>query len=125
MITGAHTIIYSRNAQADRKFFREILKFSSVDVGDGWLIFGLPPSEVALHPSKKNDEHEFYLLCDDIEGFVAKMRRRRIRCSRVRNMGWGLLSELTLPGGGRVGVYEPKHKRPRVMYPRVKFKGRG
>jgi hypothetical protein len=76
MITGAHSIIYSKNAEADRKFLGDVLKLTNVDVGHGWLIFGLPPAEVAVHPSEKNDVHEFYLMCDDIESFIGEMAKR-------------------------------------------------
>jgi hypothetical protein len=114
-ITGAHSIIYTTNPEADRSFFRDILKLSKVDVGDGWLIFGLPPSEVAFHPSSGNEGHEFYLLCDDINSFVSEMKNHNINCSAVQNMGWGMLSQLTLPGGGTIGVYQPRHKRPKAM----------
>src|SRR3979409_1661119 len=74
MITGAHSIIYSKNPEADRDFLRDGLRLTHVDVGGGWLIFGLPPAEVAVHPSEENNQHEFYLMCDDIEAFVAQMK---------------------------------------------------
>ncbi|MEY2557854.1 MAG: hypothetical protein QOE34_1279 [Verrucomicrobiota bacterium] len=115
MITGAHSIIYSRNPEVDRAFFGDVLKLTNVDVGHGWLIFGLPPAEVAVHPGGKNGLHEFYLMCDDVEAFVAQMKKKRINCGPVRNLGWGLLSELTLPGGGKLGVYQPRHARPKAM----------
>ncbi|MCA1659387.1 MAG: hypothetical protein LC642_02425, partial [Verrucomicrobiaceae bacterium] len=85
MITGAHSIIYSTNAEADRAFFRDVLKLTNVDVGDGWLIFGLPPAEVAVHPSDKDDVHEFYLMCDDVEAFVAEMEKKDIVCGPVQD----------------------------------------
>lgn len=112
MINGAHTIIYSTNPEADRAFLRDVLGLPSVDVGDGWLIFGLPPAEVAVHPSEKNDVHELFLMCEDIEAFVAKMKEHAIPCEEVQNQGWGLLTTLTLPGGGKLGVYQPRHERP-------------
>jgi hypothetical protein len=115
MITGAHSIIYSTNAEADRAFFRDVLKLTNVDVGDGWLIFGLPPAEVAVHPSEKDDIHEFYLMCDDVEAFVAEMEKKSIMCGPVQDMGWGLLTQVTLPGGGKLGVYQPRHARPKLM----------
>jgi hypothetical protein len=115
MIIGAHSIIYSKNPDADRGFLRDVLKFPNVDVGGGWLIFGLPPAEVAVHPSAKNNIHEFYLMCDDVNGFVAEMRKRGIRCGEVQNQGWGILTTVTLPGGGKLGVYEPRHGRPKSM----------
>jgi hypothetical protein len=112
MIIGAHSIIYSKNPEADRAFLRDALGLPSVDVGDGWLIFGLPPSEVAVHPSGKNDVHELYLMCDDVEVFVAAMGKRGLLCGPVQNQGWGLLTQVTLPGGGKLGVYQPRHARP-------------
>lgn len=115
MITGAHSIIYSKDPEADRAFLRDVLKFPSVDVGEGWLIFGLPPAEVAVHPSKKNDIHEFYLMCDDVTAFVAGMKKRKVACTPVQNMGWGSLTQVMLPGGGKLGVYEPRHARPKPM----------
>lgn len=115
MIIGAHSIIYSTSPDADRAFLRDVLKLTKVDVGDGWLIFGLPPAEVAVHPSNENDVHEFYLMCDDAEAFIAEMRKRNIACGPVQNQGWGLLTQVRLPGGGRLGVYQPRHARPKAM----------
>jgi len=115
MIIGAHSIIYSKAPQADRVFLQRVLELPSVDVGEGWLIFGLPPAEVAVHPSDENDVHELYLMCDDVEAFVEAMSRRNIRCSPVLNQGWGLLTHVMLPGGGKVGVYQPRHARPKPM----------
>ncbi|MEO8431517.1 MAG: extradiol dioxygenase [Acidobacteriota bacterium] len=112
MITGAHAIVYSRNAEKDRAFLRDVLGFSGVDVGGGWLIFGLPPAEIAVHPSDDNDEHELYLMCDDVQGFVAEMSKKKVACGAVEDLGWGLLTHLTLPGGGKLGVYQPRHARP-------------
>lgn len=112
MITGVHTIIYSKNAEADKAFFRDILKLSNVDVGDGWLIFGLPPSELAVHPSDDNQKHEIYLMCDDINVFVQSMEEHKVHCGEIQDQGWGLLVGLTLPGGGKIGVYQPRHDRP-------------
>ena len=112
MITGAHSIIYSTNPDADRAFLRDVLALPNVDVGHGWLIFGLPPAEVAVHPSQKNDIHELYFMCDDIEAFVARMKAHIIECDAVKDEGWGLLTHITLPGGGKLGVYQPRHPRP-------------
>jgi catechol 2,3-dioxygenase-like lactoylglutathione lyase family enzyme len=114
MITGAHSIIYSKDPEADRNFFRDILKLSNVDVGQGWLIFGLPPAEVAVDPGE-NGEHEFYLMVDDVNAFVAEMKTKNISCGDVQDMGWGVLTQLTLPGGGKLGVYQPRHTRPEAM----------
>lgn len=112
MINGAHTIIYSTNAEADKIFFRDILKLTNVDVGHGWLIFGLPPSELAVHPADSNQHHELYLMCEDVKAFVAQMKENNVPCGPVSDQGWGLLTELTLPGGGKIGVYQPRHERP-------------
>ncbi|HEV8658746.1 MAG TPA: extradiol dioxygenase [Thermoanaerobaculia bacterium] len=115
MIIGAHSIIYSKNSDADRAFLRDVFKFPSVDVGEGWLIFGLPPSEVAVHPSDENDVHELYLMCDDVEALIADMKKRGVVCGPVHNQGWGLLTQIVLPGGGKLGIYQPRHARPKAM----------
>jgi len=112
MITGAHSIIYSSDANADMEFFKNVLKFPNVDAGRGWLIFGLPPSEVAVHPAAEGGKCEFYLLCDDINTFIQEMADQKIDCSAVETQRWGSITHLTLPGGGKLGVYEPKHPRP-------------
>jgi hypothetical protein len=115
MLVGAHSIIYSKKPEADRAFLRDVLGLPSADAGEGWLIFGLPPGEVAVHPGQENDVHEFYLMCDDIERFVADMANAGVACGEVMNRGWGLLAQVTLPGGGKLGVYQPRHARPRAM----------
>lgn len=115
MITGVHTIIYSKDAEADKAFFRDVFKLTNVDVGHGWLIFGLPPSELAVHPSTGSEHHEIYLMCDDINAFVQQMAEYKMICSEIQDQGWGLLVELTLPGGGKLGVYQPRHARPKPM----------
>jgi hypothetical protein len=115
MIIGAHSILYSARPEADRAFLRDVLKLPSVDVGEGWLIFGLPPAEVAVHPSEENDVHEFYLMCDDVEAFIADMTKRGIGCAPAQNLGWGVLTQVTLPGGGKLGIYQPRHARPKPM----------
>jgi hypothetical protein len=113
MLIGAHSIIYSRKPEADRAFFRDVLRLPNVDVGGGWLIFGLPPSEVAVHPSRKNNVHELYLMCADLDDFVAGMKKRKIACTPVQDQGYGLFTTVTLPGGGKLGVYQPRHARPK------------
>lgn len=115
MITGVRIIIYSKNTEADKAFFRDILKLNNVDVGHGWLIFALPPSELAVHPSTDSQHHEIYLMCDDINLFVQQMNEHKIPCSEIKDEGWGLLVSLTLPGGGNIGVYQPRHERPKPM----------
>jgi hypothetical protein len=99
MIYGAHVIIYSKDAEADRTFFREVLKYESADAGHGWLIFALPPAEVAVHPSEANGAHELYLMCDDVHALVAEMQKKNVTCSPVDEQRWGSITHLTLPGG--------------------------
>ncbi len=115
MINGAHVILYSKNADADRKVLRDVLGLPHVDVGDGWLIFGLPPSEVAVHPSDDDESHELYLMCADITQFVSEATKRGLSCSDVMDRGWGVLTQLTLPSGSKIGVYQPRHARPDAM----------
>jgi hypothetical protein len=115
MLTGAHVIIYTTNPDADRAFLRDVLKLPHVDVGHGWLIFGLPPSEVAVHPGDGNSHPEFYLMCEDVAAFVAEMKKHDISCGPLQDQGWGVLTQLTLPGGGTLGIYQPRHARPPAM----------
>jgi hypothetical protein len=119
MINGAHSIVYSTDPEADRAFFRDVLKLPNVDVGGGWLIFGLPPAEVAVHPSEKNDVHELYLMCEDVNALISELKRRGISCGAVQDQGWGLLTQIVLPGGGKLGVYQPRHARPKPMGPAI------
>jgi hypothetical protein len=112
MIHGAHVIIYSKDAEADRAFFRDVLKYPFADAGHGWLIFALPPAEVAMHPAEENGAHELYLMCDDVKAFVAEMKSKSVACSPVHEERWGSITKVTLPGGGTLGVYQPKHASP-------------
>jgi catechol 2,3-dioxygenase-like lactoylglutathione lyase family enzyme len=112
VITGAHVIVYGTDAEADRVFVRDVLGLPAVDAGDGWLIFALPSAEMALHPAGRNDAHELYLLTDDVAALVSDLRGRNVTCSDPEDRGWGLLTQVTLPGGGRLGIYEPRHERP-------------
>ncbi len=112
MIHGAHVILYSTDADADRAFCRDVLKYPFVDAGHGWLIFKLPPAELAFHPSDKNGAHELYLMCDDVRAFIDEMKRKNVDCSPVHEERWGSLTKVTLPGGGKLGVYQPKHASP-------------
>ena len=112
MIHGAHAIIYSKQPEADRAFLRDVIGLPHVDVGHGWLIFGLPPSEVAVHPSEENDGHELYFMCEDVETFIAEMKKRHVACSPIQDLRWGRLTNVTLPGGGKLGIYQPRHARP-------------
>jgi catechol 2,3-dioxygenase-like lactoylglutathione lyase family enzyme len=112
MFHGAHVILYSKDAEADRAFFRDVLRYPFADAGHGWLIFALPPAEVAVHPSGENDRHELYLMCDDVMAFIDEMKAKGVACSPVQEERWGSITRLTLPGGGTVGVYQPKHASP-------------
>jgi hypothetical protein len=112
MITGAHIIIYSKNAEADRAFLRDTLNFPHADVGHGWLIFRLPPAELAVHPVDEESSQELYLLCDDIEAFRRRMAEVGRACEPAQMLSWGARTMLTLPSGAQLGVYQPRHKRP-------------
>jgi len=109
MITGAHVVFYTKDAEADRAFFRDVLGFRSVDAGGGWLIFALPPSEAAFHPADPGGTSEFYLMCDDLENEIRSLKARGIKCSAVSQERWGSITRITLPGGGKMGLYQPRH----------------
>jgi catechol 2,3-dioxygenase-like lactoylglutathione lyase family enzyme len=109
VIFGAHVIMYSRDADADREFFRDVLSFRSVDAGDEWLIFALPPTELAVHPTEVGGGHEVYLMCDDLGAEIAKLGEKGVQCSSVEEARWGLVTTIRLPGGGEIGLYEPRH----------------
>jgi catechol 2,3-dioxygenase-like lactoylglutathione lyase family enzyme len=108
-ITGAHVIVYSKDPEADRAFFRDVLKFRAVDAGHGWLIFALPPAEAAFHPAEKNDVHELYFMCDDLKATMKSLKGKKVECGPVTEQRWGTLTTISLPGGGKVGLYQPKH----------------
>ena len=109
MISGAHVILYSKNADADRAFFRDVLGFKSVDAGHGWLIFALPPAEAAIHPSDAGGIHELYFMCDDLKAEMASLAQKGVECSKVEEQRWGSITKMRLPGGGELGLYQPKH----------------
>ena len=108
MISGAHVVMYSKNAESDRAFFREVLGFKSVDAGHGWLIFALPPTEAAFHPAE-HDVHELYFMCDDLKTEMASLAKKGVKCSTVEEARWGSITKMRLPSGGNVGLYQPKH----------------
>jgi catechol 2,3-dioxygenase-like lactoylglutathione lyase family enzyme len=112
MITGMHMVIYTRDPEADRAFFRDVLDFPSVDAGGGWLIFAAPPSEIACHPAENNDQHEAYLMCDDVRAEIARLGEKGVTCDAVTTEPWGLVTKVHLPGGGHLGLYQPRHPRP-------------
>jgi catechol 2,3-dioxygenase-like lactoylglutathione lyase family enzyme len=110
MIIGAHTILYSNDVERDRAFLRDVLGFESVDAGDGWLIFAQPPAELAVHPADGAPKHELYFMCDGIEQTVAELRAGGAEFEGdITDQGWGRLITMKLPGGGGIGLYEPRH----------------
>jgi len=110
MIIGAHAVLYSKDAEADRAFFRDVLGFPSVDAGRGWLIFALPPSEAAIHPAgDAAGKHELYLMCDDLRAEISSLETKGVSCSEIHEERWGSITMIQLPGGGEVGLYQPKH----------------
>jgi catechol 2,3-dioxygenase-like lactoylglutathione lyase family enzyme len=102
-------VVYSKDADADRLFFRDVLGFRFVDAGHGWLIFALPPAEVAFHPHDQTSKHELYFTCDDLKAQVAKLRKKGVRFGQITEERWGRRTTLFLPSGGEIGLYEPKH----------------
>jgi catechol 2,3-dioxygenase-like lactoylglutathione lyase family enzyme len=109
VILGSHVVVYSKDAEADRAFFRDILGFNSVDAGHGWLIFALPPAEAAFHPAKENGAHELYFLCGDLQAEIASLAEKGVSCSPVHEERWGSITGMRLPGGGEIHLYQPRH----------------
>ncbi|HEY1904292.1 MAG TPA: VOC family protein [Terracidiphilus sp.] len=109
MIFGAHVVLYSKDAEADRRFLSEVLGFASVDAGRGWLIFALPAAEAAVHPAEENGGQELYFLCDDLHAEIAALTAKGVRCAAVQEARWGSITKIELPSGAQVGLYEPKH----------------
>jgi hypothetical protein len=109
MISGAHVIVYSKDAEVDRAFFADVLGFKSVDAGHGWLIFALPPAEAAFHPSEENGPHELYLMCEDLKAEMSSLAKKGVPCSAVHQERWGAITKMQLPGGGQIGLYQPRH----------------
>jgi catechol 2,3-dioxygenase-like lactoylglutathione lyase family enzyme len=122
MLTGAHVVIYTKDAEADRAFFRDVLGFRSVDAGHGWLIFALPAAEAAFHPSDENNKHEMYFMCDDLDALMASLGKKGVRFGEIAEEQWGTRTRMLLPGGGEVGLYQPKHP---VTFKRAAKKGKG
>jgi predicted enzyme related to lactoylglutathione lyase len=110
MINGVHAILYTKDAAAARAFFKSVLGLPSVDAGRGWLIFALPPAEVAAHPAENEEKHVLYFMCDDVKKTVAELTKKGVEfTSPVADRGWGLLTSFRIPGGGDIGLYQPKH----------------
>jgi predicted enzyme related to lactoylglutathione lyase len=113
VITGAHTIIFTNDAEGVRAFFRDVLGLPSVDAGGGWLIFALPPAEVAVHSTDDQTHDELYMMCDDVHATVEELRSKGVKLTRpITDAGWGLLTALELPDGRELALYEPRHPRP-------------
>jgi predicted enzyme related to lactoylglutathione lyase len=118
MINGAHFLLHSTDPEADRKFFRDVLKFPSVDVGHGWLILALPPTEIAVHPSEDDvrqaPDHKkgwsLYLMCDDLQAEIKSLKAKKVRCTEIQEERWGIITTIPLPSGAEIGLYQPKHK---------------
>jgi hypothetical protein len=102
-------VVYSKNADADRAFFKDVLGFRSVDAGHGWLIFAVPAAEVAFHPDNENNKHEMYFTCDDIKAQMADLRKKHVELGETSEERWGTCTTISLPGGGTIGLYQPKH----------------
>ena len=119
MINGVHHLLYSRDPKSDREFFRDVLGFQSVDAGEGWLIFALPPSELGIHPGdgllvEHHTDHELsgsvmYLMCDDLQGTITSLQNKGAKTTAVVDAGWGITTTIRLPGGGGIGLYQPRH----------------
>ena len=108
-IVGVHAVLHSPDAEGVRALLRDVLGLEHVDAGGGWLIFALPPAEVAAHPGEGPARAELYLMCDDIEATVAELAAKQVRCSEISEEQWGLRTTIALPGGGEVGLYQPTH----------------
>src|SRR5262245_18049890 len=108
MIIGGHIIVYSKDAERDRAFFKDVLKFDNVNVGHGWLIFKLPPAEVAVHPSDENDLHTLFLMSADLDAEIAKLKKAVVKCEPTTTQSYGYMTEVHLPGGGKLGLYQPR-----------------
>ena len=119
MIFGAHLLLYSPNPEVDRNFLRDVLKFPAVDAGEGWLIFSMPPAEAGIHPiegalSKDAGEQTLlgavlYLMCDDLDATITSLKTKNVECTEVQAAGWGRVTTILLPSGGKIGLYQPRH----------------
>jgi catechol 2,3-dioxygenase-like lactoylglutathione lyase family enzyme len=108
-IIGMHALIYSKKDEATRRFFRDVLEFPAIDAGHGWLIFTAPPTELAIHPADGDEHHELYLMCDDIEATMADLRAKGVTTDSIQERQWGRSSQILLPSGEQLGIYEPRH----------------
>ena len=118
MISGAHVVIYSKDADADRAFFRDVLQFPAADAGRGWLIFALPPAEVAVHPAEVDTSHQLFLMCQDLKAVLSALQANDTRFEGPTEARWGTLVRVELPSGSRIGLYQPKHPTALSLWPR-------
>lgn len=119
MINGAHILFYSKDADADRAFLRDVIGLRAIDIGRGWLIFALPPAEAAVHPDEGESAaapdgasmigSHVYFMCDDLDGTIAELAAKGVRCSEVARERWGIRTTIPLPSGAAVGLYQPTH----------------
>lgn len=110
LFNGVHALIYAEDAEKARAFFKDALGFSSVDAGQGWLLFTPPPAELGIHPAGDDGvRHQLYLMCDDVKATVAELKKKRVKCASIKDAGWGLLTSMSIPSGGTIGLYQPKH----------------
>ncbi len=112
MIGGAHVMIFTQDEAADRAFFRDVLQIPCIDSGGGWLIFKLPPAELGIHSGERNDFHQLYLMCDNLDAEIARLVEHGVACAEVKTASWGRFTGVPLPGGGTIGLYEAHHARP-------------
>jgi len=110
MVNGIHALFYAQDADKVRGFFKDVLKLGSADAGEGWLIFALPPAELGIHPTEDKPHHELYLMCDDIQATMKDLKAKGVEFAHpVKDQGWGLVTAIKVPGGGEMGLYEPRH----------------
>ena len=123
MIIGVHALVYSKEPEQVRAFLKDVLEFKPIDIGHGWLIFALPPAELAVHPGEGPGRHELYLMCDDVKALIKKLESKGYETREVQDVGWGLRTAVTLPGGDELGIYEPRHASPiKLKKPRAAAK---
>ncbi|GAC1499565.1 MAG: hypothetical protein NVS1B6_05640 [Steroidobacteraceae bacterium] len=112
MISGAHVMIFTRDEDADRAFLRDVLEIPCIDAGGGWLIYKLPPTELGIHGGPENEVHKLYLMCNDLDETIVSLERKGVDCSEPFSASWGRATSISLPGGGKLGLYEPSHEHP-------------
>jgi predicted enzyme related to lactoylglutathione lyase len=109
MINGIHALVYAKDAVKARAFFRDVLGLKSVDAGEGWLIFAMPPAELGVHPAEGDEGHGLYLMCDDVKAEIAALKKKGVKCDPIMEAGWGSVTSISIPGGAKLGLYQPHH----------------